>query len=160
MGVDEAGHDNLALRIDHDRVAGVDIRADLDDPRAVDQDIADGEVADGLVHRQHRPALDQDAAPGVAEALRHGAHDSVLGACASRGCKDRGRGSGGGGFHEIPPNGAGQIGSLRITKPAHRFLPWQNLRYLAVWGPCAILAVARPSCGGASIARAQVSTLG
>jgi hypothetical protein len=70
--VDEAGHHDLAARVDHGGVRRIDGGGDLDDPRAFDQHVARHEVADGVVHRHDDPALDERPAPFLAHALRQG----------------------------------------------------------------------------------------
>ena len=71
MRIDEARHDDMPGRIDDRGVGRVDPSGDLGDFRSVEQHVADGVIADALVHRQYRPALDQRAATLNADALGH-----------------------------------------------------------------------------------------
>ena len=58
-------------RIDDGGVGRVDPSGDFSDSRSLKQHVADGVIADALVHRQYCPALDQRAATLDADALGH-----------------------------------------------------------------------------------------
>ena len=72
VGVDKAGHDDLARSLDHHGIARLDIGTDLDDLLSVNQHVADSKIADGVIHGQHGAALDQYASPRRAKSLRQG----------------------------------------------------------------------------------------
>ena len=71
MRIDEARRDDMPGRIDDGGVGRVDPSGDLGDFRSLEQHVADGVIADALVHRQYCPALDQRAATLNADALGH-----------------------------------------------------------------------------------------
>ena len=69
--VDEAGRYDMPGRVDDGGVGRVDPGCDLGDFRSVDEHVADGVIADALVHRENRSALDQRAATLNADAFGH-----------------------------------------------------------------------------------------
>ena len=68
--VDEARHDDMPGRVDDRGVRRMNGRGDLGDGRPIDEHVADRVIADALVHRQDRSALDQRA-PLDADAFGH-----------------------------------------------------------------------------------------
>jgi hypothetical protein len=58
--VAEARHDDVVTRVDDDRLRRGDRGPDLGDPVPDDEHVADSEVAHVAVHRQHRPASEED----------------------------------------------------------------------------------------------------
>ena len=72
MRVDEARHDDMPGRVDVYGAGRVDLGGDLGNPRPLEQHVADGVIADALVHRQDCPAPDQRTATLNANTLGHG----------------------------------------------------------------------------------------
>ena len=113
--VDEARHDDMPGRVDDRGVGRVDPGRDLGDFRSVDEHVADGVIADALVHRENRSALDQRAPPLNADALGHNG-----GRGAMRGFEIDGGGAGW--LVRIARSGAGRSAELRrgdLTNLAH-----------------------------------------
>jgi len=79
MCVDEARHDDAARRVDLSAPTRRQIRADRDDPRALDHHVGLGEISDVRVHRHHRAATDHVAAAGAPAGLGR-----ICAVCGSR----------------------------------------------------------------------------
>ena len=62
MGVDQARHDDAAGGVDDFGVVGHEIRPDGDDAVALDEDVADREIGNFLIHRDDGAALEEGAA--------------------------------------------------------------------------------------------------
>ncbi len=88
VGVDKAGHDDLACGVDHMGVRGFDVRADLKDLAALDQHVTLGKVANAVIDGHDHAALDQDACPFLARKLRQGC-GADLGGYSLRGSDTR-----------------------------------------------------------------------
>src|SRR5271163_4583843 len=71
MRIDEAGHYNMSRRVDDGGVGRVNPGGDLRDFRSVDEHVANRVIADAVVHRQDRPALDEEAPTLDADTLGH-----------------------------------------------------------------------------------------
>ena len=60
MGVDEARDDDVAGRVDHLRVGGREVPADLGNPVVLDEHVGAVQLAECVVLRQDDASLDED----------------------------------------------------------------------------------------------------
>ena len=61
VGVDEPRHHDVTARVDHLRVAGIEMRSDCGDAITLHQHVADRKVLQLRVHGEHVAAPNQDA---------------------------------------------------------------------------------------------------
>ncbi len=122
VGVDEAGHDDAAARVDLGGAARVQVRPDGEDFLALDEHVGLGKIAHVRVHRHHGTAANDIAPATPAGVLGHvpvvrraGARREQIGTCGG----DPGRGRR---LQEIAPRTGMDLRNSFIAQFAHWFL--------------------------------------